>query len=160
MTFALTFKTKLNETFTTAPILFGPVDTAPNRDALAQRIDDALVQLPNRVIDSVTVSIGDYDISGPAPYYITVDVVFDGDYVQGAQNLLVVEDYECGAGCTPRITGLHGLVWDMQVVKETVKSDYNSFECGRRGKCDYDTGVCQCFAGFTGPSCNACTAMI
>jgi hypothetical protein len=151
-TFALTFKTKLNETFTTSPISF---TTANSGATLASSIADALVRLPNRVIDGVTVTA-----ANAATSRLDIRVEFTGDYVQGAQNILVVQDLKCGAGCTPLISGLNGLTLGQQVVIETTASDFNSFECGRRGKCDYDTGVCQCFAGFTGPSCNSCTAMI
>ena len=151
-TFALTFKSKLNETFTTTPIVFKPADADTHDFVLS--IQDALLKLPNRVIDAVEVHGERYN-----SVRFHVNVTFIGDYVQGTQNLLVVEDYQCGDGCTPKIDGLN-LMINKQNITEVSEADYNSYECGRRGKCDYDTGLCQCFSGFTGASCNACTALI
>lgn len=33
-------------------------------------------------------------------------------------------------------------------------------DCSGRGICDYDTGVCQCFSGFFGESCNIQTVLV
>jgi len=152
-TFALTFKSRLNETFTTEPITFR--SEAADLDLLVEDITDKLKNLPNRVIDDVEV----HAYLGVTANQVHVNVTFIGDYVQGRQNLLLVEDFKCGDGCTPKVDGLN-LRINRQNVTEVLAADYNSYECGRRGKCDYDTGLCQCFEGFTGPACNSCTAMI
>jgi hypothetical protein len=156
-TFALTFKTKLNETFTTIPIVF---DTTDIND-FVHDIQLALLNLPNRVIDGVSVSAtstgGDYE------GVVTVTVTFTGNSVQGKQNLLIVEDYECGEGCTPRLDGLNlatRIDKPSSNVTEAQAADYNSYECGRRGKCDYNTGLCQCFTGYAGDNCNTLTTLI
>lgn len=152
-TFALTFVSRLNETFTTIPIVFDDTD-------ITDFINDvhlALLNLPNRVIDGLTVTGTRTDQST-----VELDITFTGDAVQGRQNLLVVEDYECGAGCTPKIDGL-GLQTrvgrDASVIAQVTAADANSYECGRRGKCDYTSGLCQCFTGYTGDNCNTLTTL-
>lgn len=179
-TFALTFKSRLNETFTTIPINFDASDLAD----FVNDIQLALLNLPNRVIDGVTVqaekgltsakygpdnnytSAGDADGFGSATVsrnMLTVTVTFTGEAVQGPQHLLAVEDYECSIGCTPKITGIdvqHRLNHQQSNITEVVLADYNSYECGRRGKCDYATGLCACFTGYSGENCNALTTLV
>jgi len=154
-TFALTYKSKLNETFTTIPIVFNSARPV----AVASDIRDALLNLPNGVVDGVHVHC---DINNAAPGTATkfvANITFTGPSNQGKQHLLTVEDFSCGDGCFPQITGLklHPLTGN---VTETAEADLNSYECGRRGKCDYDTGLCECFEGFTGPTCGTCTSLI
>jgi len=159
-TFALTFKSRLNETFTTIPIVFDSTDIPD----FVHDIQLALLNLPNRVIDGITVAAS--TTASQTNYWgnlVTVNITFTGNAVQGPQHLLTVEDYECAAGCTPKLTGL-----DLQTrynhlssnVTEYQLSDYNSYECGRRGKCDYTTGLCNCFTGYTGENCNTLTTLV
>jgi len=185
-TFALTFTSRLNETFTTIPIVFDDVDL----NDFVNDIQLALLNLPNRVIDGITVKAykeltafkankDDTDGLGeqtsanmvdgkPAESELMNDMVrvvveFTGDAVQGPQHLLVVEDYECSDGCTPKITGLslqYRYDHATNNITETVLADYNSYECGRRGKCDYDSGLCECFTGYSGDNCNTLTTLV
>jgi len=173
-TFALTFKSRLNETFTTIPIVYDPYDIPD----LVHDIQLALLNLPNRVIDGITVaasssttflektvtantptSLGALYNSGA----VQVNITFTGNSVQGPQHLIIVEDYECAAGCTPKITGLNLQTRYNRYtsnVTEVKLADYNSYECGRRGKCDYTTGECSCFTGYTGDNCNTLTTLV
>jgi hypothetical protein len=153
-TFALTFKSRLNETFTTIPIAFDETDIPD----LVHDVQLALLNLPNRVIDGVTVAATvDYTTMS-----VAMTVTFSGASVQGPQHLLIVEDYECGAGCTPKIDGLNLETRYGRQSSNTTdiqNANYNSYECGRRGKCDYTTGLCSCFTGYTGDNCNTLTTL-
>jgi len=169
-TFALSFKTKLNETFTTIPIVMGDPDAFDHAE-FSNDLQLALLMLPNKVIDGVSVSSrtlvlggGDDDAEDNTAFQMDVFITFTGDNVQGPQNLLIVHDYECADGCTPKLTGIPvetrvNANWDISRVNTSQPSDYNSYECGRRGKCDYTTGLCQCFSGYTGENCNTLHAL-
>jgi hypothetical protein len=177
-TFALTFTSRLNETFTTIPIVFDDVDL----DDFVNDIQLALLNLPNRVIDGVTVTAvkelsvqngmptsgGDHDGYGNADKtqlqdMMRVSVTFTGEAVQGPQHLLAVEDYELSDGCTPKLSGLslqYRYDRSSNNITEVVLAHYNSYECGRRGKCDYDAGICECFTGYSGDNCNTLTTLV
>jgi len=157
-TFAFTFRSRLNETFTTIPIVFDPEDM----NDFVHDIQNALLSLPNRVIDGITVAASTVLSTSVVPD-VYVNITFTGAAVQGPQHLLVVEDYECAAGCTPKITGLPLATAYNRVpsnITEYQLSDFNSYECGRRGVCDYNTGLCACFEGYTGENCNTLTTLV
>jgi len=194
-TFALTFKSRLNETFTTIPIVFDATSIAEGaNDAYSTRqrggqgaidflndVQLALLNLPNRVIDGVKVTakrflstqkhfnadgtefIPETPTGSGLEDILVLTITFTGDAVQGPQHLLAVEDYECNDGCTPKLTGLnleYRYSHKSSNVTERVLADYNSYECGRRGKCDYDTGLCECFTGYSGDNCNSLTTLV
>jgi len=164
-TFALTFKSRLNETFTTTPIVMASLDVT-HLPKLSNDVKLALLKLPNGVVDGVSVTSS---LSGSSSI-VLIDVTFTGAAVEGPQHLLQVENTKCTApGCTPMITGLpvQTVVSVLQStnagqgdVAEYTPADYHSYECGRRGKCDYTTGLCACFTGYTGENCNTLTTLV
>lgn len=154
-TFALTFQSTTNETFTTQPIVMKTADSEMHD--FANDIQSALLHLPQAVIDGVGVTVNNGDDR------IQVNITFKGCNVEGPQRLITVHAYECSVGCTPRITGLplsHHINSVMSNITEVQNSDYNNYECGRRGKCDYTTGLCHCFEGYGGNSCNQQTMLM
>lgn len=146
---------RLNESFTTIPIVYNPNDVID----FANDIKQALLKLPNQVINDIHVIAqriwGNYEV--------LVNISFSGSSVQGNQNLLQVKDYYCDSGCTPLLTGLTletRLNYRSSNITEYQVADIESYECGRRGKCDYSTGLCQCFLGYTGDNCNTMTTLV
>lgn len=188
-TFSLTFKSKLNETYTTIPIVMqaeaSSSDNPTHFKTFVDAVESALKSLPNNVIDDVVVTgrldsgtsnaDGSAYVSTTAEYdaallssmsantdtqnYVVLNVTFSGNNVQGPQHFLTINAISCGDGCTPKQNGLE-LVADSMTVTEAQASVFNSYECGRRGKCDYTTGTCTCYAGYSGLSCNTITALV
>ena len=199
--FALTFTSKMNQSYTTKPLILNETAASNMTQAFSSDVRKALVELPNYVIDDVDVDcvlmyVHDKNETSLHPA-LSCLVAFTGDTVMGPQYLLEVETDECLDGCTPKIenpvqlkshsrvnmTGgglssggnfpgagsrpfaqYKGNVTTMpdifSFVKEEIKADYNSYECGRRGKCDYGTGECECFEGYMGDRCQTQTALI
>merc|ERR1712054_265941 len=163
-TFALLFKSTINETFTTTPIRLDIYQPEKTSDA----IEAALLNLPNKIIDGVMVNTtkivgytsGFQDADGHR--VISFLVYFTGTSVSGPQNLLMVDTAQCGDGCTPQLTGVDVKSFgsELSYVTEAIPADYNNYECGRRGKCDYDSGLCDCFEGYTGYKCQVQTALV
>lgn len=154
-TFAIQFTSKLNEIFVTQPIMWDTTDSV-----LAGYIESALKKLPNKVIDDVDVSVDStVDANG-----VVIDVMFTGSATQGKQHKLEILHKTCQAGCTPRITGLSNLRTFSDTTLSTVEistvGSHESYECGRRGKCDRNNGLCMCYVGFTGETCGILTALV
>lgn len=163
-TFALRFRSRLNETYTTVPIVFNPTEPG----TMADHIKTALETLPRQIVSSVQVHADDNLVDGSdTPDTFVANVTFIGDGNQGFQNLIEFENVYCGDGCTPQLTGMDlyptsGTQAESFTanITEIIGGDLNSYECGRRGKCDYETGICECFSGFTGDFCGVCTSLI
>lgn len=153
--FAVQFTSKLNETFITQPIMWASPDST-----LASYIESALEKLPNKVVDDVTVTVdSSVDANG-----VVIDVTFVGAAVQGKQHKLEILQDKCSEGCTPLLTGLTNIrtfsATTLSYVEISTTGSHNSFECGRRGKCDYTSGLCKCFEGYTGETCSILTALV
>jgi len=159
-------------------------DATDGANAIGTMIENALKALPHKVIDDVTVTTTEGAVPGDgvAAGYLDIFVTFTGAAVQGTQNLLQVEELACDNGCYPFLpkgasqsettssdgkitvggsviqTATQGSL--MPYVTQSGAADYNNYECGRRGKCDYGSGLCECFDGYTGESCSIQTALL
>merc|ERR1711998_634502 len=100
-TFSLTFKSTINETYTTIPIKLYTV----NPQMTCTEMEAALLGLPNYVIDGVSVNSTMTGLNS-ASYDVSFLVYFTGTSVAGPQNLLMVDTAECLDGCTPQLTGV------------------------------------------------------
>ena len=163
-TFALSFRSRLNETYTTIPIVFNPSEPG----TMATHIRSALVSLPRQIVSDIQVHADDHYVAGSdtADTFVA-NITFTGAGNQGFQHLMEFENLYCADGCTPMISGLDLFPTTGKPsasltanITEIVGGDLNSYECGRRGKCDYETGICECFSGFTGEFCGICTNLI
>jgi hypothetical protein len=131
-------------------------------------VQSALRSLPDHALGSVTVSSTSLTAtncpfinpSGRTAEDTTFGwaVTFTG--LSGNQPLLDVLADACGAGCQPRRDGIAAANLNgAYSVSQTEAADGNAYECGRRGKCDYSTGICECFTGFTDEDCSTQSAL-
>merc|ERR1719313_1365998 len=65
---------------------------------------------------------------------------------------------------TASTTGTHTLLYKSPVgscnVAETTKGTFESYECSNRGACDGKSGLCACYEGYSGESCQTRTVLV
>jgi len=112
-------------------------------------VKEALVGLPNLAIPDVTV-----DVSGSTTAGLLITVTFTSSHTPGPQNLLEIDYSACtDAGCQPISSGISHS--DSVSVSRTAGwGTAENVECSNRGSCDYETGICACFEGYYGESCD------
>ncbi len=135
--------------------------------AAAEIVQVALRSLPDHALELVTVSnIGswcefDAPTSDPAHDWFSHgditrgwEITFRGPQVP----LLDVLADTCTSGCQTVRDGVPGAT--TYSVKRINAGDKSSFECSRRGKCDYSTGTCECVTGFTDDGCSTQATLV
>lgn len=156
-TFVLKYHDWRNETWTTWPIEIDTLDDSYD-GATGIMVREALVGLPNLAIPSVTVSVvkssNDFDIT----------VAFTDPLTSGTQQLLQVDVGGCDtAGCQPRFAGVtcNGVLAASTTAVVEVSGGTTEFDvCSSRGKCNFETGLCECHEGFTGNNCATQTQLL
>lgn len=150
--FALEFTTELGEKFTTRSIDF-------LHPQVASQVESALEGLPNSVIEDVEVSVDD-TINSSAGRAVSVTFLhnsgnlptlgarYDWHYKTGAGAYSESRNKADGSFSTKGLV----IVTDEDGVKENAI-------CSNRGVCDYTTGLCKCFGGFTDFDCSVQNAL-
>jgi hypothetical protein len=177
--FALTFRSTLNEEFTTKTL------NVYNLTELS--VEEALNSLPNKVIEEAEVTLyrnlSKYDNSTYGgqnknwqkgfPYTaannytwydtdLVVLISYSGSMTTGNQYALECRTAYCGAGCQPRLENAldFKVGSECRVVNDFTPAYAVNIECSGRGSCDYDSGICSCFEGYTDEFCSTQTALI
>jgi len=150
--FTLTFTDLHGAVFTTAPIVYSTLGSTT-----AANINNALEQLPNGVIPSVTVS---------ATSNLIYVVTFDNAANSGVQNKLLVDYKGCRrSGCAPWYNGMSsttaGATISFAVTDNSASLTLSeSSICSEHGVCDTSSGLCKCFHGYYGLNCNEQTVLV
>jgi hypothetical protein len=174
--FALTFRSTLNEEYTTVTM-----DVYNLTEAV---VEDAINSLPNKVIEEAEVTLYrnlskynttqytnkhtdtyPYDEKSNYTWYDTdlvIKISFAGAMTSGNQYALECKTAYCNAGCQPKIE--HPLDFKLHsecyVVNDFEPAFAVNIECSGRGACDYSSGICDCFEGYTDEYCSTQTALI
>jgi hypothetical protein len=87
-------------------------------------------------------------VSGEANGFNTeaINAITDVSSPTDATNLVTVQDLQGNRAWNPAdgdvsLAFLSENIWNMDV-------------CSKRGLCDYDTGLCDCFSGYSGNRCD------
>jgi len=86
-------------------------------------------------------------------YYKIVSI--SGSILALDRSIPTIGSYGSGAVCTAK-----KIVDTVCEVEETVKGTSENAECSNRGNCDTQTGLCACFAGYTGEDCSVQTVLV
>jgi hypothetical protein len=180
--FALTFRSALNEEFTTRTLDVFNVTEAS--------VQVAINELPNKVINGAEVvlfrNLSKYNVTeyaqhqavpgrhydspypfDPAYNYTWYDtdlvilITFDGPMNAGDVLGLECRTALCGSGCQPKISAPldHRRGSECHVINNYEPATAVNWECSGRGHCD-GAGVCNCFQGYTDEFCSTRRAII
>jgi len=182
--FALTFRSTLNEEFTTVKLdVYNLTD---------EMVSDAINSLPNKVIEDAEVilyrNLSKYNASQyrhqeylekPKNYMIdypfeknynwswydtdlVILITYAGAMTTGNQYALECKTAYCADGCQPMLTSPLDFKENSECkVINNYKTAYGlNIECSGRGTCDYSSGVCSCYEGYTDEFCSTQTALI
>lgn len=167
--FALDFEDEFGDRWVTRSISAGYRRAATTAGAnayaaqLASDIESALEALPNNCIEDVEVSVDLSTNSAADEVYAITFLNNSGDIpMLGAR-------YRFGKSADNAVAnaveskntpdGYFGVAAGGFTIAETVKGNKENVVCSNRGLCDYATGICKCFNGYTDFDCSVQNAL-
>ncbi|KAH8058431.1 hypothetical protein JL722_6294 [Aureococcus anophagefferens] len=172
--FALTFTSKMNQSYTTKPLVLNETNVFNISKAFSGDVRKALVELPNYVIDDVDVDCSlQYVHQNLTSLYPALSclVAFTGDTLENPSRssrtranitggVIGGNTQKMGTAPFLQYKGNVTSMPDIFLRQGAGHGGLQPYECGRRGKCDYSTGECECFEGYMGDRCQMQTALI
>jgi len=154
----------------TATNWVGKTTTAATSASTVAGAADRTIVTSVRLFPGVVITAAEAAILGAAtPADIKIDVHFLGAATTGDQFQLECRSKQCDAGCQPKLG--HAVEYmnasdvsaaetaSCTVVEKHVAKSAN-LECSGRGRCDYGSGTCECFTGYTDEFCGTQSALI
>jgi hypothetical protein len=77
-----------------------------------------------------------------------------------ARHVITLDSMPTGSLTTVAKTLLYTSPVGSCSVSETTKGTYESYECSNRGACDGKSGLCTCYEGYSGQSCQTQTVLV
>jgi len=156
--FALTFRTTRGEEFTTVRLNATYLAVTLTATEAETALIEALGSLPNKALYEVDVTVEQGTLGGGSPLLL-FNVTFAGPQTTGDQYMLECRTEVCADGCQPYLMGISGVSATCDVT-EVVAATSTNLECSGAGTCDYTTGLCSCFTGYTDEYCSTQTALL
>jgi len=138
------------------PISLGTAGSSAS--IITQLVKDSLLRLPNSAISDIVVtcteSLSGDSCTSSTPVALSFDVAVTFRTPSGPQEQLTVAFSDVTTGAATAYSPYISVI-----PASTVVGNRERVECSARGLCEYSSGECRCFAGFTGPSCSVQNAL-